>query len=513
MTAIAAKRSGPHPARSLGLAVLAGGLLAASAFASAQEPPRPIDTSAFGEPGARCAELRYADFADTPEALTQITDARPIEGANGVPSYCQVEGYVWRATRFRLRFPLQDWNGKMVVMGTGGQAGGLPVNMAQGQEQLRLGYAVANHDGGHFSTITDTKWSYFDDSAALDFSFRSPYLATVASKAALARFHERDPARTYYLGCSNGGREAMMMAQVYPHAFDGIVAGAPSIAAADLFLNMFWVAELVRDQSRDGFDMAAARTLHGAALEQCDALDGRRDGVIDEPRRCRVDFSPIRCKGRAGEQCLTDRQIDIARKIYEGPRTPEGRQIAPSSAFPGSEIAWVEFITPRWTIGYAHDVFRYQAFTPAPGPKFVPRIEDIAEYAERMGAYDRIASATNPDLGRFQARGGKLIAYYGWSDAFGGARSIMDYYDKAERVAGGEARAGEFFRLFMVPGMDHCGGGSGPSVFDWLAVLDGWVERGQAPETVTGYHLGPDRKPTDPREIGRYRSGGPDPNR
>ncbi|MFI8683380.1 tannase/feruloyl esterase family alpha/beta hydrolase [Brevundimonas diminuta] len=492
------------------LALAVGAFLAAPAAVMAQEPPRPIDTSAFGEAGARCAELRYGDFSKTPGAIAQISDARPFAGENGAPSYCQVEGYAWRSTRFRIRFPLADWNGKMVVQGTGGMAGALPNDVpsaASSAAQLRQGYATVNHDGGHFSTITDAKWAYHDDSAAVDGGFRAPYMATVASKAVLADFYGRRPVRSYYVGCSNGGREAMMMAQHYPFEFDGIVAGAPSIAPTDLFLGMFWAAEMLRDQTRAGFDMIAARTLNAAALDQCDELDGRKDRVIDDPRKCQVDLERVRCKGRAAETCLTDRQVDIARKMYEGPRSSDGRQIAPSSAFPGSEISWVSFVTPRWAIGYAHEIFKYQAFYPAPGASFTPRLEDIDAYSRQMGSFEAIAGATNPDLTRFKAAGGKLISYYGWADAFGGAQNIMDYYDRAERVAGGEAATRDFYRNFMIPGMDHCGGGVGPSVFDFVTILDNWVEKNEAPEAITGFAV-VDGKPGERRTIEAYRSGG-----
>lgn len=484
-------------------------MLAASAMVWSQEPPRPIDTSAFGKPGADCAELRFVDFSQTPDAITQITDARPLSVPNG-PAICQVEGYVWRATRFRLRFPLAEWKGKMIVQGGGGQSGALPNDVPDARRsvaQLVRGYAAVQHNGGHFSTITDAKWSFNDDSAMLDFAFRSPHSATLASRAVLSRFFGKPPARTYYEGCSNSGREAMMMAQRYPADFDGVIAGAPSIAVADLFINMLWAVELLRDQTRAGFDMAAAKTLHQGVLAQCDKRDGKVDGVIDEPRLCRVDLKPLICKAAPAEDCLTERQAEIARKMYDGPRTPDGQQIAASSAFPGSEISWITFITPRWTIDYASEIFRYSAFYPAPGPGFTPDIAAIGEYAKRMGSTEAMASALNPDLRKFQARGGKLIAYYGWTDAFGGARSIMDYYEMAERVAGGEQKVKEFFRLFMVPGMDHCGGGTGASVFDWVDTLDKWVETGAAPQSVTGFRPGADGKPALTRTIAPYRTG------
>lgn len=487
---------------------VAGVLALAASATFAQEPPRPVDTTAFGQPGADCAELRYTDFSATEDAIIQVTDARPLAASDGF-AYCQVEGYVSRSSRFRLRYPLTTWNGKIVVLGTGGQAGGLPNDNpagGRGGGELRRGFATVQHDGGHFSTITDAKWAYNDPQAQIDFGFRTPHVVTVAGKAILTRVL-RAPARAYYAGCSNGGREAMMMAQRFPYDFDGIVAGAPSIAVRDLFLNMLFVRELVRDQSRSGFDMAAARTLHAGAIRQCDAIDGRTDNIIDDPRRCRVDFKPLMCGAEAAEDCLTPHQADIARRIYDGPRTPDGRQIAPSSAFPGSEIAWVAFITPRWAIGYVDDVLRYLAFDPPPGPNWTPDVGKLEEYSRRMGVAEAIASAVNPDLRAFKSHGGKLISYYGWADAFGGARSIMDYYETAERVAGGEAATQEFFRLFMIPGMDHCGGGDGASVFDFVGEIDRWVETGVAPQAIEGFHPGRDGKPEFTRTVPAYRTG------
>lgn len=478
--------------------------------AAAQEPPRPVDTSAFGKPGADCAELRYVEMTTSENAPIQVTDARPFATPDGM-AYCQVEGYLSRATRFRVRWPLTTWNGKLVVLGTGGMAGGLPNDNpagGRGGSELKRGFATVQHDGGHYSTIADAKWAFNDAAAQIDFAFRAPHAATMAGKAILTRATGRAPQRTYYCGCSNGGREALMMAQHYPYEFDGIVAGAPSIVPRDLFLNMLYVRSLVRDQSRAGFDMAAARTLHAGVIGQCDRLDGKVDGIIDDPRRCRVDFRPLMCAEQAREECLTERQADIARRIYAGPRTKEGRQIAPSSAFPGSEISWVAFVTPRWSFGYVDDVLRYLMFDPAPGAVWTPDVADIADYAKHMGTSGALLAANNPDLREFKAHGGKLLAYYGWTDGFGGARAAIDYYETAARVIGNEAAAQDFFRLFMIPGMDHCSGGAGASVFDFVGEIDHWVESGKPPTAITGFHPGKDGKPEFTRSVMPYRAEG-----
>ncbi len=490
------------------LALIAALLFPAAAYA--QEPPQPIDTTAFGKPGFDCAELRYVDFSTIEDAITQITDARPLKTADGL-AYCQVEGYVWRSSRFRVRYPLTTWNGKLVVLGTGGQAGGLPNDNpagGRGGAELRKGFATVQHDGGHFSTITDAQWAYMDDSASIDMGFRTAHMVTVASKAIIARATGKAPTRSYYCGCSNGGREAMIMAQRFPNDFDGVIAGAPSMAVRDLFVNMFWIANLVRDQSRAGFDMKAAKTLHAAVIKQCDKLDGKVDAIVDDPRRCQVDFAPVTCKAGPADDCLTDHQVDIARKIYDGPRDTDGKRIGPSSAFPGSEISWVTFITPRWAIGYADSVLKFSLLDISPGPNWKPEPAKLASYAQRMGVAEAISSATNPDLRPFVAHGGKLLSYYGWNDAFGGSRSIMDYYETVERIGGGEAQTKTFFRLFMIPGMDHCYGGEGAFQFDFLDILDRWVETGKEPDTIVGAHIGPDGKPLFERTVAAYRTPG-----
>jgi len=210
-----------------------------------------------------------------------------------------------------------------------------------------------------------------------------------------------------------------MMAQRYPWDYDGIVAGAPSLAYSGLFLRFYDFVELMKDRSRNGFDGKAASVLHRSVLEQCDALDGKKDGILDDPRQCKVDFNRVLCKRDAAEDCLTAHQVDIARRIYEGPRRPDGTSIAASSAMPGSELTW-----EGWSSGsignYPLEVFRYLAFDPAPGPGWTPDPAKLGDYARRMGQMDSLFSPSIPICGNSRRMGeAHLLLWlercHGWS--------------------------------------------------------------------------------------------------
>ena len=467
------------------------------------------DIASFGLPGQQCAKLLTTDFSLTEDAPAEITAANPLKGAGASPDTCVVEGAAWPNVRFRVEFPLTGWNGKMLVAGSGGQAGSILTAAKydqfkmSGEPLLPQGYAFVGHDSGH--SEAGTKWGWHNPSAKIDYGFRGGHVAGVIGKAILGAYHGRSPTRAYYHSCSNGGREALMMAQRYPYDYDGIVAGAPSLAYGSLFVRFYAFVELMKDTSRSGFDTHAAHTLHKAVLAQCDALDGEKDGILEDPRQCKVDFDRVRCRQGPAEDCLTAHQIDIARQIYEGPRRSDGSQIAPSSAMPGSELTWKDWGTST----YPAEVFRYLAFDPAPGPGWTPDPAKLGDYAHRMGLMDSLFSAVNPDLRQFKGNGGKLIAYYGWNDAMGGVRENIDYYETTERVMGGPEKTRDFFRLFMIPGMNHCIGGDGVSVFDYIGVLDRWVEERRAPNVLTGYHPGPDGTPEFTRDMEFYRTTRP----
>jgi len=481
-------------------------LFLSTAIAHGEDQP---NIATFGPVGEQCAKLRSADFSLTEDAPAEISAVAPVKGSGAVPSTCVVEGVVWPNVRFRVEFPLVGWNGKMLVVGTGGQAGSITTTADYDKDKMNSppllpqGYAFVGHDSGH--SDAGTKWGWHNPSAQIDYGFRGGHVAGLIGKAILEAYYGRGPARSYYHSCSNGGREALMMAQRYPWDYDGIVAGSPSLAYSSLFVRFYAAAELMRDRSRSGFDARAASVLHKSVLAQCDALDRKKDGVLDDPRRCKVDLNRVLCKQGAADDCLTPHQVDIARQIYEGPRRADGSQIAPSSAMPGSELTWEGWGTST----YPAEVFRYLAFDPAPGPGWTPDPSKLGDYARRMGLMDSLFSAVNPDLRQFKSHGGRLLSYYGWNDAMGGLRENIDYYEMVERVMGGAEKTLDFYRLFMVPGMGHCGGGDGVSMFDYVGALDRWVEQSKAPDVLTGYHPRSDGSPEFTRDIAYYRTSEP----
>lgn len=464
-------------------------LLAAPLLARAGQPP-------FFLTPAQCEALARADLSRVEDAPGKIMTAKAFAAVDEVPAYCEVIGYVWHDVEFRVRLPMSRWNGKLVVLGTGGQAGDfMPDDPrtadSESRSALSRGFATAAHNGGHLSTRTDAQWAYQNESALLDYAFRAPHVAGLAARAVVIQTFGRAARHVYYSGCSNGGREALQMAQRYPYDYDGIIAGAPSMRWSDLFLNLYWFTN--RMYGSDAvLDSGALRILHRYVLDRCDRLDGKLDGILDDPRKCQVDLEPITCTNSRVTNCLTPAQAQAAREIYDGPRDKAGHPVARSSAMPGSELVWAEF---RSIEGYPESVLRFQTFMPASGPTFMPDEARLAEYSRRSGGSDAILSATNPDLRQFRDNGGKLLSYMGWNDPVGGIRETIDYYSMVQRVMGGREATQGFYRLFMVPGMNHCSGGEGASRIDWLGALDAWVENRKPPDTISGFHPDARSKP------------------
>ena len=432
-----------------------------------------------------------------------------------LPAFCRVAG-VSRPTsdseiKFEVWLPATGWNGKYEQVGNGGYAGNIPLpSMA---EPLLRGYATAGTDDGH-AAAPDASWAIGHPEKLADFGYRAVHETSVAAKKVVEAFYGKSLARSYFVGCSDGGREALIEAQRYPEDFIGIVAGAPANNWTRLQVGGVWNERALKDEPGSEIPPTKLPALQSAALAACDALDGVKDGIIANPRRCHFDPGAIQCKDADGPSCLTAPQVAAVRKIYSGPKNPRTDEAIFPGFSPGAEALpqnWRIWITGNApgapTIGaiFGNQFFADMLFE---NPKWDYRTFDFDK--DMKTADDKLASvlnSTDTDLSKFKARGGKLIQYHGWNDAAIPALSSVEYFARVQSVMGKNSRqreegaTGDFYRLFMVPGMSHCAGGVGATAFgnapvtqhdaahDVVVALDVWVEKGTAPDQIiaTGF--------------------------
>lgn len=465
----------------------------------------PPSSSVSARDGDSCATLARQDFSLVQDAPTQLMDTSLVRASAESPSHCLARGYISPQVGFELRLPLA-WNAKFVEVGQGG-FGGAIANSRVCNHALRQGYACIVSDLGHTSTTTeeprtisdsvrfpargqDKLWGYNNLQAEVDYGIRSSHIAALAGRAVTERFYDHAVERSYFMGCSGGGRQAMVEAQRFPWDFDGVIAIDPALNWTGTYLARAWTASAVTE--RDGtslFSRADIDLLHNAVLAQCDARDGLKDGVIDDPRACRIDFTSLRCSTTKTTDCLSDRQIGAARQVYAGPTNSSGEALF-FPVMPGAEKGGMSFSISRESpTGY----FQFLALDPDPGPNWKLSELDFDEDYKRLGVMEAIYASGNPDLRKFRDRGGKLIMAQGWDDSGSPLPlNTLDYYQTAARLIGGYAGTQAFARLFMMPGAAHCGGGPGANAVDYLSYLDAWVTRGSAPDMMKAAHLDSD---------------------
>jgi feruloyl esterase len=425
----------------------------------------------------------------------QGTQARLFSGE--VPAFCRVVAIAPPEVRFELWMPSQ-WNRKLLAVGNGGLAG--TISYGPMLKPLLRGYATSSTDTGHVGASTnDGTWALGHYERIVDFADRAVHIMAEADKLVLRAFYGNTPAHSYFNGCSQGGHEALIEAQRYPNDFDGIIAGDPANNWTRHYAGgHLWSAMAMEG---GGYIPAAKIPLIASAVnEECDALDGVKDGVLTDPRRCRFDPAKLLCKAGDTPTCLTVAQVDAVNKLWTGLRDASGDQIYPGIV-PGGEAGpggWANWITGTEPGKSAHanlgiPFYRYMVFEDANWDYHSFAFEaangfdsDVDFTDAKLGA---LFNANSPDMTAFQARGGKLIQYHGWSDPDITPLNSIQYY---ESVAKFMARGGnhgmrdtrEFYRLFMVPGMQHCSGGPGATTFDMIEPLDQWVEKGAAPDKV-----------------------------
>jgi feruloyl esterase len=370
--------------------------------------------------------------------------------------------------------PATEWNGKFQMVGNGGWGGSIQGLEGAMPEALRRGYATAGHDTGHRG---GGEFALGHPEKVIDFAYRAVHEATVQSKALVNAFYERGPRFSYFNGCSLGGRQAVMEAQRYPDDFDGILAGAPANPHIALHAaGMARVVEVLRDPE-SGVPQPKQTLVARAIMNACDGLDGVKDNIISDPMACRFDPAMLRCKAGDQNDCLTAKQVETVRRNYAPVTTSLGAVVFPGKSFGGGRgIPTGENRPPEPLI---LDTFRYLAHQDRNWDWRRFDIDTDPDLARKNAGF---VDAVNFDLSLFKQRGGKLLMYHGWSDPLIAPESSVNYHASVLQEMGSDQ--GSWLRLFMVPGMGHCSGGTGATGADWVSTLEQWRERGEAPDAI-----------------------------
>jgi feruloyl esterase len=446
---------------------------------------------------AACAAIaspvNAAPLAALTDAPTTILSARIVAAERDVPEHCRVEAQVSPTVGVLVKLPTTNWNGKFIEIGCGGPCG--RYSLESTEPPLIRGYATAVSDMGHKGN--EWGWAYNNAPAQLDFGFRATHVTAVAGKAITEAFYGKAASRSYYSGCSTGGRQGMVSAQRFPYDFDGIVAGAPVLNQTGVrALFLVWNARAnIGPDRKPILAPDHLKVVRDAVMAACDGKDRLKDGLLQDPRACTWQPKEIECRGGSTDRCLTAAQVAVVERIYNGAATSEGRSLFPGMPR-GSELSWTpDFIGRDGRVGdrlgnadgVSQSSINYLAFFYSPGPAYSAFDFDYDRDPPRLGLTEYVFNAQNPDLRAFKARGGKLIHYHGWDDNQIPAALSIDYYETVTRTMGGREATRDFYRLFALPAMNHCHTGIGASEADWLGALEAWVERGQAPDLVLAY--------------------------
>jgi feruloyl esterase len=387
--------------------------------------------------------------------------------------FCRVAVTLKPAPRSDIKaevwMPSSGWNGKLQVVGNGGFAG--TISYPAMTNALRAGYAAASTDTGHTGPSSNT---FANEDVLIDFAHRAIHETAVAAKTIVNGFYGNAPRFSYFAGCSTGGRQALTAAQRYPEDFAGIVAGAPASHTSTQAFGQIWFARALGDPA-GALPREKLTLVHDAVLNACDGNDGVKDDVLENPLACTFDPKVLACTpGSDPASCLTGAQVTTVQKVYAGPSNPRTGKRIYVGLERGSEPGWNP--TP---VGYAVDYFKFIVFK---DPSWDPKALNYDAHVAQAATGDNlIFDATNANLSAFTKRGGKLIMYQGWGEPGIPPANLVRYFGEIQSKTG---NAKDSVRLFMVPGMGHCGGGTGVNTFDMVSPLDQWVTGGKAPEQI-----------------------------
>jgi feruloyl esterase len=442
---------------------------------------------------ASCESLASMALPNTAITSAAVVDGGAFTppGANqplrDLPAFCRVAATLKPSSdsdiKIEVWMPAPGWNGKFQAVGNGGWAG--VISYPAMAAAIRRGYATASTDTGHAGNGGDASFAFNHPEKLVDFAYRAVHEMTVQAKSVINQHYGSAPARSYWNGCSTGGRQGLKEAQKFPADYDGIIAGAPANYMTHLLTHSIWVAQASLKDPASLIPREKYAVVHKAALDACDALDGVKDGVIEDPTRCRFDPKAIQCTGADAPTCLTGPQVEAARKIYAPATNSKGAVIFPGLE-PGSEPGWSGLAGSSPLI-IAATYFKYDVFkNPDWDFKTLDFDKDVA-MIDKLD--DGLLNATDPNLKPFFSRGGKLLMYHGWTDQLIAPRNSINYYTSVAKAMGGADKATESIRLFMVPGMAHCAGGDGTSTFDAVAAIEQWVEQKKTPAQIPASHM------------------------
>lgn len=413
----------------------------------------------------------------SPEAIAQQY--------GGLPPFCRVAATLTPSDdsdiKVEVWMPASGWNRKYQAVGNGAFTGSIRYrNMALA---LAQGYATSSTDTGHLGNTASFGLGHPEK--IVDFGWRSVHEMAVTARHIIAA-HYANPLRfSYFVGCSAGGRQAMKEAQRFPEDFDGIIAGAPGLDWTGRAAGSLRVATYLEANEAARLSADDRQLVHLAGLSACDANDGVEDGVIGDPERCTFDPAVLQCDDRKTASCLTASQVDTVRMLYESPVNPaSGRAI--TGLFPGSELGWTDLGWTQSARTTGLEQYRYLVYQDLEWS--VDQFDFDTDIAKAEETDADTLNALDPNLAPFFDRGGKLIQYHGWSDPQISPGNATQYYQRVVDAVGDTAGVHESYRLFMAPGMGHCGGGAGPNSFDMLPELEAWVEKGEAPNAVVAEH-------------------------
>jgi len=476
---------------------------------------------------ADCAALLHTKLPDTTLTIAQAAPSGRFTPPYGravdkIPAFCRLAGVIRPSSdsyiRFEVWLPIEGWNGKFLSVGNGGFAGSINYSGMAGD--LRRGYATAGTDTGHEADAEDASWAFHHPEKVIDFGYRALHATSLNAKSLMQAFYTRSPRYSYFDSCSDGGREGLMEAQRFPEDFDGILAGAPALDQTGSMLSRAWWMQGLAEAPLPALKL---KLLADRIYEQCDAKDGLKDGLIDDPRKCgfRASRDLPRCAAGVDQpDCFTTGQIAGLERIYtdvesQGKRFFPGWPVGSEVSGPNGQSGWIGQVVngpngPGTWPRYAETFLRYEAFPEKDAQLPLSRF-DIDKDPPRTNLAAQILNATDTDLRAFENHGGKLLMYFGWADPQLNPLMGVEYYEKVVEKMGGTTP--DFFRLYMVPGMFHCGGGIGTSVFDAATPLLKWVESGTAPDEIPASRV-EDRKVARTRplcpypQVARYKGSG-----